>query len=209
MNLKVTFIISILIFITACVPKTNIILLDNGKVKNAVIVSTDKGSTKLDKTGSSVGIYSKDKAPSKIRSISEEEIRRKYRTLFKAMPKEPKSYILYFKNNSTELTNNSKTIFKEALKMIVERSPCVVDIIGHTDTVGSEENNIKVSLKRAKHIKSMIIQTEIKYSKPEVQNIDVQTILLVAKGYGEADLLVKTEDNVAEEKNRNVEVFIK
>jgi len=34
-------------------------------------------------------------------------------------------------------------------------------------------------------------------------------VSLTAKGYGEEDLLVKTADNVAQSKNRNVEIFIK
>jgi len=209
MYIKTIITISIPTIFIACVPKMNVVLLDNGKVQNAVIVSTDKGSSKLDKVGSVVGLYNKNEAPTKIRFMSEEEIKNRYRTLFKAIPKKPKSYILYFKNNSTELTKKSKANFKKILKTIEERSPCIVDIIGHTDTVGTNKKNIEVSLNRAEYIKSMIIKTKIQYTKPEIQNVDTQTILLVTKGYGEEDLLVKTSNNVAEERNRNVEVFIK
>jgi len=73
----------------------------------------------------------------------------------------------------------------------------MVDIIGHTDTTGSNEINIKVSLKRAKYIESILKEKGVKAES------------LTAKGYGEEDLEVETADNVAEAKNRNVEIFIK
>ena len=203
-----TIAISILFF-TACVSKTDIVLVDSGKSKNSIIVSTNKGSSRVDKVGTVIGLNDKNEIPKKIRVISKEKINTLYSDLFKALPEKPKSYILYFKQNSTKLTKESEKVFKKALKTIEERSPCIVDIIGHTDTIGSHKINKKISLERAEHIKIMILKTEIKYIKPEIQNVEAQSISLVTKGYGEEDLLVKTQNNVAEVKNRNVEIFIK
>jgi OOP family OmpA-OmpF porin len=73
----------------------------------------------------------------------------------------------------------------------------MVDIIGHTDTVGSDAINAKVSLKRARFIEVLVRKENIKI------------LSLVSKGYGEEDLLVQTRNNKSEEKNRNVEIFIK
>ena len=195
-RVSLPFILSSLLF-TACSHKTTVLLLDSAKARNAIIVSTNKGSSRLDKVGSFVGLDDKNKAPSKIEMMSEDEIKSRYATLFQATPIKPKTYIVYFKTNSTELTDASKTVLKEALKSIERRSPCMVDVIGHTDTVGSHAINSKISLKRANFVKSMIITEKIK------------TISLTAKGYGEEDLLMKTSDNVANAENRNVEIFIK
>jgi len=107
------------------------------------------------------------------------------------------TYIIYFKPNSTELTEASKVTLQKALKSIKSRSPCMVDIIGHTDTTGSATLNAKVSLKRAKSIESLVRKSKIKI------------LSLVAKGYGEEDLLVQTKNNKSEARNRNVEIFIK
>jgi outer membrane protein OmpA-like peptidoglycan-associated protein len=186
-----------MLLFTSCSYKTTVLLLDSGKAKNAIIVSTNKGSTKLDKIGSFVGLDDKNRPPSKIEFLSEEEIKKRYALLFQTTPKKPKTYIVYFKMNSTELTEESKKILEEALKTIKERSPCMVDVIGHTDTVGSNAINSKISLKRANFVKEMIVKKRI------------PTISLTAKGYGEEVLLIKTADNVAEAKNRNVEIFIK
>ncbi|HHB94693.1 MAG TPA: OmpA family protein [Campylobacterales bacterium] len=184
------------IFFVGC-SKTTIVLGDNGKAHNAIIVSTDKGSVRLDKVGSFVDLSSKDKAPSKIKKMSKEEMQKRFQDVIASVPTKPLSYMLYFKSNSLDLTEKSKKILNIALKSIQNRSPCMVDIIGHTDTMGSNEQNIKVSLKRAKYISSII----------KKMNIKVEA--LSTKGYGEEDLLVKTADNIAQEKNRAVEIFIK
>jgi len=197
MSIKFTLLSFTLLLLTACSPKTTVVLLDSGKRHNAIIVSTDKGSKQLNQIGSFVQLNNKNETPSKINFMSKSEIINRYTNLFQATPKEPKTYIVYFKLNSTELTDKSKIVLEEALKTIKERSPCVVDIIGHTDTIGSNKINAKISLKRAHIVKSMIVARRIK------------SALLVAKGYGEEDLLMKTSNNVAEAKNRNVEIFIK
>ena len=129
--------------------------------------------------------------------MSEEEINSRFSNVLSASPLKPISYILYFKEYSTELTKESEAILEKAIISMKERTPCMVDIIGHTDTTGSNEINIKVSRKRATHIKSLL------------EKRGVKVVSITAKGYGEEDLLVSTPNNTAEAKNRNVEVFIR
>jgi outer membrane protein OmpA-like peptidoglycan-associated protein len=189
--------ISILgLFFAGC-SQTTVVLLDNGKVHNAVIVSTDKGSSRLDKVGNYVDIKDKDSAVGEVKTMSKKEIESRFSKVLAAAPSKPVKYMVYFKPNSKELTESSKATLDEAIEMIGERAPCMVDIIGHTDTTGSNEANAKVSLQRAQLIESIIREKGIK------------VISMKAKGYGEEDLTVKTADNVAEARNRNVEIFIK
>jgi len=177
--------------------KSTVVLLDNGKVHNAVIVSTDKGSQKLDKVGASVALNDKDAKPSEVEEMSKEEIASRFGDVLAAAPHKALSYLLYFKPHSTELVEASKKTLKEALASIKREAPCMVDIIGHTDTVGSNAINMKVSKKRA-----MVV-------KERIEKENLKEVTLVAKGYGEEDLLVETPDNTDEAKNRNVEIFIK
>ncbi|MCK4440533.1 MAG: OmpA family protein [Sulfurovaceae bacterium] len=177
--------------------KTTIVLGDNGKSHNAIIVSTDKGSVKLDKVGTFVELKDKEKAPSKIKKMSKEEMQKKFADVIASVPPKPLSYMLYFKSNSSNLTEKSKKLLKIVLKSIQDRTPCMVDIIGHTDTVGSNKQNIEVSLKRARYISSII------------KKMNTKIVALSTKGYGEENLLVKTADNVTQDKNRAVEIFIK
>jgi outer membrane protein OmpA-like peptidoglycan-associated protein len=194
--MKNYFLLIIGLFFVGCT-KSTVVLLDNGKVENAVIVTTDKGSSKLDKVGNYVDLKDKEKAPSEVNTMSKKEIESRFSKVLAAAPMKPIKYMVYFKPNSKELTEESKTVLVNVLEDIKKRSPCMVDIIGHTDTTGSSELNIKVSLKRAKVIESILKEKGVK------------VVSLVAKGYGEEDLQVKTADNVAEAKNRNVEIFIK
>ncbi len=180
-----------------CSPKSTVVLLESGKRQNSIIVANEKGETKLDRVGSYVDLKEKTALPSEVKIMSKEELKRRFAKVLATTPPKPLTYILYFKPNSTELEEHSKLELQKALKSIEERAPCMVDIIGHTDTVGSHAINTKVSLKRAKYVEALIRKQKLKITA------------LVAKGYGEEDLLIKTKDNVSETKNRNVEIFIK
>ena len=191
------FLISSLIVLFLGCSKTTVILLDSGKVGSSITVATKKATTKIDKVGAYVELEDPNKAPSRVKVMSKEEITKRFGNVLKASPLKPVSYLLYFKFGSTILTQESEKTLKKALKSMKERSPCSVDIIGHTDTVGSSTINQKISLERAKYIKSIIEKKAIR------------VVSLNAKGYGEEDLQVKTSDNTANAKNRNVEIFIK
>ncbi len=181
------------------VPHENseIILIKNSKNHNAIVVNTDKGSVVVDKPYMKVSLIDRETPPSKPKKVSKEEIEEKFSDTLKLLPKKPISIILYFKSGSYELTEESKNKLKSVLQLIKKRFPCLVDIIGHTDTVGSWESNIALSLKRAKFVKNILIKN------------GADSSLLTAKGYGESELLVNTSNEVSEPKNRNVEIFIK
>lgn len=195
-----------------CAERTKVLLLDSGKSRNAILVSTQKGSKKVDKIGAFVNLSDKNQPPSPIKSMPKKEINSRYAQLFAIEPLAPRTYIVYFKANSLELTDESKKRLNQALKEINNRTknaPCMVDIIGHTDTVGSESSNFKVSLKRAEHLKSVISKHIRSIIEPIKTIRKKYNILLTAKGYGEEDLLMKTSNNVPLARNRNVEIFIK
>lgn len=177
--------------------KTTVVLLNNGKTQNAVMVSTEKGSANLDKIGGYVDMTDKKKAPPPPKIMPEAEIKKRFGKVLAAAPKKPVSFILYFKPHEMALTTESQTTFNRAIETIKTRPLSMVDVIGHTDTVGNSKLNIDVSLKRAKYIKNML------------SSQDVKLLALNTKGFGEEDLLVKTADNVSEPLNRNVEIYIK
>ena len=184
------------LFFVGC-SQTTVVLLDNGKTHNAVIVSNNKGTSKLDKVGSYVDLKDTNKSVGEVKIMSKKEIESRFSKVLAATPPKPVKYVVYFKPKSKELTEESKAVLVKAIETIKKRTPCMVDIIGHTDTTGSNELNIKVSLKRAQYIESILKEKGVKAES------------LTAKGYGEEDLEVETADNVAEAKNRNVEIFIK
>jgi outer membrane protein OmpA-like peptidoglycan-associated protein len=70
-------------------------------------------------------------------------------------------------------------------------------VIGHTDSVGSDQYNDALSRQRAEVIRAGLINSGI---APE--NI-------VAVGRGKRELAVKTADGVAEPRNRRVDIEVR
>jgi len=176
---------------------TTVVLADNNKAHNAIVVQTKAGSVVIDKPGDYVNLTSSTQKPSSIKQMSKSEIDKKFKSAIKALPPKPMHVYLYFKNGTSKLTDESLAKLPYIYKLIKERTPCDVSIIGHTDTKGSQEANLKLSLKRAKEIKKWILS----------KNADLNN--LKVEGYGERDLLVPTKDGVSEPKNRTVELFIR
>jgi len=198
--LVITVVVNILYTVKPIVedPKiTTVVLLNNGKTHNAVIVSTEKGSSNLDNIGGYVDMKDKKKAPPTPKIMPPEEIKKRFAKALSASAKAAISYRLYFKPQVMELTIESEKTLLTAVKEMKKRSPCIVDIIGHTDTAGTSKNNIKMSLIRATYVKKLI------------DKIGVNVQSLAIKGFGEEDLFVATANNISEAKNRNVEIFIK
>lgn len=184
-------------------PSTTVVLVENGKKHNAVVVSTDKGKAKLDKVRKFVELKSKDSRPSEPEIMSKKVFKQRFSDIASIPNPKPLHYFFYLKKEKNELTPSSKKLIGKVVESIINKAPCVVDFIGHTDTVGTEKENIEKSEKEALYVESIFKQEILKAL------IGVMDITLVTKGYGEEDLLVSTADNVYEAKNRNVEIFIK
>ena len=184
-------------------PKTTVVLLKNKKRHNAVVISTDQGSQRLERVRAYSDLTQDDRPPTSPKIMSKEELKRRMGELASISIKHPISYFFYFKKGTMELTPSSQKRIDKAITSIIERVPCMVDVIGHTERRGIQEENIQTSYQQALYLESILkkeILKRITYKKD---------ITLTTKGYGEEDLLIPTPNNREEEKNRNVEVFIK
>ena len=85
----------------------------------------------------------------------------------------------------------------EILKDVNQRLGSEVLVIGHTDTDGAAEANDALSLKRAKVVSKLLVDKGVSENKIE------------PVGRGERELLVPTADEVAEAKNRRVEIIVR
>jgi len=118
-----------------------------------------------------------------------------YADLLARMPPAPRIYVLYFKEGSTDLTDDSRPILA-ALKQVVDPTS-EVQITGHTDTVGASELNDGLSRDRATEIRAALVREGL-----PVENARVT-------GRGERELRVQTADGVNEPANRRVEVILR
>ena len=105
--------------------------------------------------------------------------------------------LFYFLNDSTELTAESKSHIPEVLSLVNKREFYEISIIGHTDTTGSDEYNMKLSSARAESVRDALLSHGIRSAKMELRY------------HGKRDPLIPTGDNVREPRNRRVEVIVK
>jgi type IX secretion system PorP/SprF family membrane protein len=101
-----------------------------------------------------------------------------------------------FKFNDAALTNEAKLYLNDLAKMLKQNSNLKVEVIGHTDDVGTEEANLIISEQRAKIVIDYLIMNGIKPAR----------LKLTAKGKSEPVAPNSSEENRA--KNRRVEFII-
>jgi outer membrane protein OmpA-like peptidoglycan-associated protein len=119
----------------------------------------------------------------------------KYRDLNARVPYAPRVYVMYFYEGTTDITEESVPIL-EALKAAVKPTS-EVQITGHTDTVGKDVDNDRLSLERAKEIQGLLEKDGLHLDGARVT------------GRGERELRVATPDNTDEPANRRVEVILR
>ena len=114
-----------------------------------------------------------------------------------ALPGTPASFMLYFLEGKDELTPESKAELDKVFSELKRRPLPDIVVIGHTDTVGTLEFNDKLSLARAERMREMLI------------GLGLPAERIQAAGRGKRELLIPTEDNVSEERNRRVEISVR
>ncbi len=106
----------------------------------------------------------------------------------------PKSYLVFFDFNKSDLTPQATTIVDQAASNAGPAKVTRLTVTGHTDTVGSDAYNMRLSRRRAESVASRL----------EKDGIPSSEIEIAAKG--KRDLLVPTADGVKEPQNRRVQI---
>ena len=129
--------------------------------------------------------------------LSESEVRSSFGPTMSALPGRPAAFMLYFLEGKDELTPESRAELEKVFAELRRRPLPDIVVIGHTDTVGGLTYNDKLSLARAERLREMMVRMGIPPERVE------------AAGRGERELLVPTEDNVSEPRNRRVEINVR
>jgi outer membrane protein OmpA-like peptidoglycan-associated protein len=125
-------------------------------------------------------------------------VQAQYGALLQATPKRPESFVIYFDTNSSTQATPASMAVIHSLMTTVSAWPAVeINIIGHTDTVGSQDVNDRLGLERARVVAALL------------QSSGLAGMQLEATSRGERELLVPTGDNVANEQNRRVEINLR
>ena len=130
-------------------------------------------------------------------TLSEAEVRQIFGPTLAALPGRPASFMLYFLEGSDELTDDSKVELDKVFGELKRRPLPDIVVIGHTDTVGNLPFNDRLSLARAERLREMLMGLGIPGERIE------------AAGRGKRELLIPTDDNVSEPRNRRVEINVR
>jgi len=154
----------------------------------------------LDKPGDTTRVEDFNSPPIASQPLDEKGIANIFGDALSAQPDSTarfQSFTLWFESNKTKLTDASKETVPEILRVIKIRKPKEIHIVGHTDRVGTDSNNQKLSSRRANFVRDLLTSKGIKSS------------VLLVSFQGESRPLVYTQDEVAEPLNRRVEVMIR
>lgn len=181
------------------VPKDMVVLLDQPDGRPSAVIFTSKagGTQVLDKPGLATGVDRAGEKPRDPFQLEQQEFNRRFAGALGAAPVPPKSFQLYFKFDSADLTDESKAQLRQILDEMKSRPVPEVTVIGHTDTVGTQAFNYELGLKRALATKNLIVGIGVDPTRVDVTS------------HGKLSLLVPTADNVAEPRNRRVEVTVR
>lgn len=129
--------------------------------------------------------------------IDAAELRNKFKAAISAQPLPPVHFVLYFVEGGDTLTTESQVSVTAILDEIKNRPAPDLVVIGHTDRVGSIKDNDRLAAKRAESIRQYFV----------TRGIDAENIQ--TSGRGEREPLVATDDEVAEPRNRRVEILVR
>jgi outer membrane protein OmpA-like peptidoglycan-associated protein len=128
---------------------------------------------------------------------SPQEVNRLFGGALAARPTPPVSFELYYNTGSVSLEPDAQLAFNKAFVEIGNRPTVDVVVTGFTDTVGTPHGNDLLSLMRAQMVARLLQERGLKPGT------------IMAVGRGERDLQVPTPPQVAEEKNRRVEITVR
>jgi outer membrane protein OmpA-like peptidoglycan-associated protein len=180
-------------------PPQNVFILlpdADGRV-GKITVSNAGGSQTLDAPGQATAVQDAQSAPTTPAVLETAEVEALVGVALGAQPTAPVHFILYFEADSTNLTPASQADRSRIAEAIRERSSVDTSVVGHTDTRGDEKRNYELGLRRAQAVSALLAAA------------GVDPGMLDITSHGKTNLLVPTADNVAEPRNRRVEVTVR
>ena len=188
--------IPLLLLLVSCSSRQSLFVVlpnpDGGS--GAVTIEDGQKSVLLDHPYAAGEVRGGVAAPAKVDQAQVQQI---FGNALAAQPILPAHFVLYFEKDSDTLTPDSQRQYQAVFADIKRRSVYEVEVIGHTDTLGSAPHNQQLSMSRA-----VMIRERLEHNGISAKSISVA-------GRGQLDLAVLTADQVAEPRNRRVEITVR
>jgi outer membrane protein OmpA-like peptidoglycan-associated protein len=176
-------------------PQGTVVLLPDAQGKDtAVTVKQAEGELLLDKPYAAAQLT--NRGPLKA-TVSADQVQAQFGDALAARPIAPAQFTLYFIEGKDEFTDESRRAIDSVLVEIARRPVPDVLVIGHTDTVGTDAFNDVLSKQRGEVVRKALL----------ARGIQIENVVVV--GRGKREPIVPTADNVAEPRNRRVEILVR
>ncbi|MCC6196512.1 MAG: OmpA family protein [Burkholderiales bacterium] len=178
-----------------CATRASVVLLPEADGK-ATAVSVRQGDSEvvLDKPYATANVTALGVRAAESNAA---EVQSRYGAAIAAQPAAGKTFVLYFIEGKDEFTQESKQLVGSVLAEVARRPVPDVLVVGHTDSVGTDQVNDALGLRRAETVRAGLIAAGVPAS-------DVQAI-----SRGKRAPAVPTGDGVAEPRNRRVEIIVR
>lgn len=166
----------------------------DGKTGTMVVTPRQGTPLTLDHANASASVRGGEAAPVK---LSGTELKEMYKDALDARPMAPVRFLLYFGEGGDALTAESQRELENIFAEIKKRPAPDLIVVGHTDRVGSVADNDRLALRRAEAVRAQLVARGLAADS------------ISASGRGEREPLVPTADEVAEARNRRVEILVR
>ena len=191
----------------ACAPKQMSGRVRPGEALTVLLPDSDTGSTGDARVANPFGSVElaaeRDAAMATANSkpvlvkLTAAEVQKIFGDALSALPPAPRRFTLYFRFESDALTDQSQALIPDILSAVKAHAVQDVVVIGHTDTMGTQQANYGLGLKRAMMVRNLLVDAGLNRS-----SIDAISV-------GELDPLVKTPDETPEPRNRRVDIAVR
>ena len=189
-------IIGLVFLVLSWQPVSRVVLLPEADGRVGSVLVTSESSEQLISTAFTGAEVSK-RGVITLQAEDAGQINQRYAALLAARPAAPVSFILYFEfGSAVDIAPTFKPVLDQLMAALATYPAPEITVIGHTDRVGSEESNDVLSLQRAQTVRDFILQAGVR------ADIEVS-------GRGEREPIVPTADEVAESRNRRVEINVR
>jgi OmpA-OmpF porin, OOP family len=131
------------------------------------------------------------------RTATPDEVQARYGDVLKIQPASPETVVLQFLPGTSKLTPASESELPKLIALARGSAGGEIVVVGHTDRQGTVEANDALSLRRAQAVAELLVAQGFARE------------LISARGRGEREPLVPTDDEVIEPRNRRAEVVVR
>lgn len=191
-----TLAIGLAVAIAGCATRTGTVVLlpEKDGRDTAVTVSQGERTLVLDRPYAAAALTTA--GPQSV-EMNAAEVDRMFGPALAAQPMRPRSYTVYFVDQTDVLTEESRRVLDGAMAEIARYPVPDIVVVGHTDLVGNDQVNDALAKKRAQAVQAILVGRGIGSDN------------IVAVGRGKREPAVPTADGVAEPRNRRVEIVVR